>query len=102
MLSRKGLIALALSGGMLPSPTALVVLLGSVALHRVGFGLSLIVAFSVGLAASLVFVGVVAVRARDVFTARFGAKVGRAIPVAGAAVMFVAGVVLVLRGVAQL
>lgn len=102
LLSRKGLAAIALSGGMLPSPTALVVLLGSVALHRVAFGLALIAAFSIGLAGALVFVGVVAVRARDAFTARFGTRLSEAIPVAGATVMLIAGAILAVRGASQL
>ena len=101
-MSKRGLVALALSGGMLPSPTALVVLLGSIALHRVGFGLGLIAAFSIGLAGALVLVGVLAVRARDAFASRFGSRLGRAIPVAGAAVMLIAGAILLWRGAAQL
>ena len=47
----RGLIAVGVSGGLLPCPTALVVLLAAISLHRVGFGLALIVAFSLGLAA---------------------------------------------------
>ena len=46
----KGLIAVGISGGLLPCPTALVVLLAAISLHRVAFGLVLIVAFSIGLA----------------------------------------------------
>ena len=45
-ISRRGLAALAVSGGILPSPTALVVLTGEIAYHRIGYGLGLIVAFS--------------------------------------------------------
>jgi hypothetical protein len=52
-LTWKGLSALALSGGLLPSPTALVVLLGAIALHRVAFGVLLVAGFSIGLAAAL-------------------------------------------------
>ena len=47
----RGLLAVGVSGGLLPCPTALVVLLAAISLHRVGFGLALIVAFSLGLAA---------------------------------------------------
>ena len=47
----KGLVAVGISGGILPCPTALVVLLAAISLHRVAFGLLLIVAFSIGLAA---------------------------------------------------
>jgi nickel/cobalt transporter (NicO) family protein len=58
------LVALGVSGGIVPCPGALVVLLGAVALHRVGYGLALIVAFSMGLAAVLTGIGLLMVSAR--------------------------------------
>ena len=61
------LIALGISGGLLPCPSALVVLLSSIALGRVGFGLALVTAFSLGLAAMLTMVGLVLVYSRDRF-----------------------------------
>lgn len=53
----RSLLALGVSGGLLPCPSALVVLLAAISLHRVGFGLLLVVAFSVGLAATLTGIG---------------------------------------------
>ena len=53
----KSLLALGISGGLLPCPSALVVLLAAIAFNRVGFGLLLVVAFSLGLAATLTAVG---------------------------------------------
>lgn len=53
----KSLLALGISGGLLPCPSALVVLLSAISLHRVGFGLLLVIAFSIGLAATLTGVG---------------------------------------------
>src|SRR4029078_2269193 len=44
-LSRRSLVAVGVSGGLLPCPSALVVLLAAISLHRIGFGLLLIVAF---------------------------------------------------------
>ncbi len=61
------LIALGISGGLLPCPSALVVLLSSIALGRVGFGLALVTAFSLGLAVMLTLVGLVLVYSRDRF-----------------------------------
>jgi nickel/cobalt exporter len=58
------LLALGVSGGIVPCPGALVVLLGAVAMHRVGYGLALIVAFSMGLAAVLTGIGLLMVSAR--------------------------------------
>ena len=100
--SRKGLAALAAAGGILPSPTALVVLLASVAAHRVGYGLALTAAFSLGLAAALVGVGVLSIRTRDVVTGRVAGRFARLIPVASAAAITVVGVVLVGGAAAQL
>ncbi|MBV9771924.1 MAG: sulfite exporter TauE/SafE family protein [Bryobacterales bacterium] len=56
-ISWRNLLALGISGGLLPCPSALVVLLSAVALHRVGYGLLLVVAFGVGLAATLTGIG---------------------------------------------
>jgi ABC-type nickel/cobalt efflux system permease component RcnA len=82
--SRRGLVALALAGGIMPSPTALVVLLASAALHRVGYGLALLGAFSVGLAVTLAAVGAIALRARDAVADRMSGRVARALPIASA------------------
>lgn len=61
---RRGLIGVGVAAGLLPCPSALVVLLSAIALHRVGLGLALIVAFSVGLAATITAIGLLAVLAR--------------------------------------
>lgn len=53
----RSLLALGISGGLLPCPSALVVLLSAIALHRVSYGLLLVLAFSVGLAGTLTAVG---------------------------------------------
>ena len=63
----RGLLAVGVSGGLLPCPSALVVLLAAISLHRVAFGLALIVAFSLGLALSITGIGLVAVLAKRVF-----------------------------------
>jgi ABC-type nickel/cobalt efflux system permease component RcnA len=65
---RGGLLGVGVAAGLLPCPSALVVLLGAIALHRVGLGLALILAFSVGLAATVTAVGLVAVLARRAFS----------------------------------
>jgi ABC-type nickel/cobalt efflux system permease component RcnA len=63
-ISARQLLILGVTGGIVPCPAALVVLLSAVALHRTGFGLFLIVAFSVGLAAVLIAMGLAGVYAR--------------------------------------
>ncbi len=83
----------------MPCPSALVVLLSAIALHRVAFGLLLIVAFSIGLAAVLVGIGLLLVYARHFFQrVSIGGRLApRLIPVAGSALIIVTGVVLVLE-----
>ena len=58
------LIALGVSGGIVPCPSALVVMLSAIALHRVVLGLGLIVVFSAGLAAVLIAIGLSMLYAR--------------------------------------
>lgn len=55
----KGLLALGVSGGLLPCPSALVLILSAINLNRIGYGLILTVAFSLGLAATLTIVGLI-------------------------------------------
>ena len=101
-LSPKGLLALAVAGGILPSPTAFVVLTGAVTAHRVGYGLALVAAFSVGLAGALMGVGMLAVRARAVVSARLGGRLGAMLPILSAAVIVGFGLFFVVRGSAQI
>lgn len=58
-LTWKNLITLGVSGGLLPCPSALVLMLSAINLDRVGYGLVLTIAFSVGLAATLTVVGLI-------------------------------------------
>jgi len=53
----RSLLGLGISGGLLPCPSALVVLLGAIALNRIGLGLVLVLAFSLGLAGALTVIG---------------------------------------------
>jgi nickel/cobalt transporter (NicO) family protein len=63
----RSLLALGISGGLLPCPSALVVLLSAIALDRVGFGLILVLAFSLGLAGVLTGIGLMFVYAGRLF-----------------------------------
>lgn len=101
-LSRRGLMALAFSGGILPSPSALVVLLASVSLGRTALGLTLIAAFSLGLASALVGVGVLTLRARDIAERRLTERAARLLPVVSAGAILAMGVFLTVRGAIQL
>ena len=86
------LLALGISGGILPCPSALVVLLAAISLHRVGYGLLLVIAFSFGLAGVLTGVGLAFVYAGRLFKPR--KKLGaltRVLPVLSALVITIAG-----------
>jgi nickel/cobalt transporter (NicO) family protein len=61
------ILGLGISGGLLPCPSALLVLLSAIALGRIGFGLALVSAFSLGLAGVLTGIGLILVYARDWF-----------------------------------
>ena len=98
-VSYRQLLALGITGGIVPCPAALVVLLSAVALNRVGFGLYLIVAFSVGLAAVLIAVGMLMVYARS-FMSKFhseGPFITRWLPLASAAVITFLGLGIAIR-----
>ncbi|WP_084996657.1 nickel transporter [Streptomyces sp. S8] len=63
--SRTGLIGMGIVGGLVPSPSALVVLLGAVALGRTAFGVLLVVGYGLGMAATLTLAGLLLVRLRE-------------------------------------
>jgi nickel/cobalt exporter len=99
-VSARQLLVLGVTGGMAPCPAALVVLLSAVALHRTGFGLFLIVAFSIGLAAVLIVMGFLAVYAgRMMSRLPFEAPlVQRWLPMASALMISVLGCGIAARG----
>ncbi|MEO7658216.1 MAG: hypothetical protein ABIV48_01260 [Pyrinomonadaceae bacterium] len=59
VLTWRKLLALGISGGLLPCPSALVLMLSAISLGRIGYGLILTVVFSFGLAATLTAVGLI-------------------------------------------
>jgi nickel/cobalt exporter len=101
-LSLRGLLGLGVSGGLLPCPTALVVLLAAVSFHNVALGMVLVAAFSVGLAAVLTGIGLALVwggrwLTRSGAARRVGAWGAVAIlPVLSAAAIAVAGALIAI------
>jgi nickel/cobalt transporter (NicO) family protein len=94
----RGLIAVGVSGGLLPCPTALVVLLAAISLHRIAFGLLLIVAFSLGLASVISGIGLLAVTAKRLFSrVSFDGPIVRALPAVSALVVLTLGIAMTLR-----
>ena len=99
----KGLIAMGASAGLIPCPSALVVLLGAVAQHQVALGLALILAFSVGLAGTLATLGLLVVHARRATTRlRVSPRLVTALPAASALVIVCLGCALVLQAAPKL
>ncbi len=93
-VSIRQLLTLGVSGGIIPCPAALVVLLSAFSLHRIGFGLFLITAFSIGLAAVLVTVGLLMVYTKRFISTyvRTGSSLVRYLPLLSSGVMVVLGV----------
>jgi ABC-type nickel/cobalt efflux system permease component RcnA len=96
-ISMGGLIALGASGGLVPCPSALVLLLTSVSLNRVGLGLILLTAFSAGLAVVLSAIGLIVLYARHLLPDRAKTPENwwfRWLPVASAAVVTCIGIAM--------
>jgi ABC-type nickel/cobalt efflux system permease component RcnA len=97
-ISGRSLVAVGVSGGLLPCPSALVVLLAAISLHRVAYGMVLIVAFSLGLALSITGIGLVSVLAKRAFRrVTFEGAVVRLLPALSALVIVVAGIAMTAR-----
>ena len=101
-IDRRGLLGVGVAAGLLPCPSALVVLLSAIALHRIGFGLALIVAFSLGLAATITSIGLVAVLAKRAFSRlSLNGPVVRLLPAASALVILAVGVGITLKALPE-
>jgi ABC-type nickel/cobalt efflux system permease component RcnA len=101
----RSLIGLGVAGGLVPSPAALIVLLGAIGLGRTLFGVALVVGYGVGMAATLTAAGLLLVHVRGrlehgdrlrALGTRIGA-LGRITPLATAAVVLVVGGGLAMR-----
>ncbi|MER7835945.1 nickel transporter [Streptomyces sp. NPDC096040] len=108
----RGTILLGFAGGMVPSPSAVVVLVGAAALGQAWFGLLLVVAYGVGLALTLTAAGFAVVRLGTGMTRVLDKRprwtthpmatlVRRTIPLASALVVVALGAGLVLKGAAS-
>jgi ABC-type nickel/cobalt efflux system permease component RcnA len=99
----RALVAMGFAGGLVPSPSALVVLLGAMALGRAWFGVVLVVAYGIGMAFTLTAAGLLLLRARGALDRRgiAGTRLARlagALPLATSSVIVAVGVALAARG----
>lgn len=99
----RSLLALGISGGLIPCPSALVVLLGAIALNRIGFGLILVLAFSLGLAGALTAIGMMFIYAGRLFN-RFPAqgRIIRFLPVLSALFVSAIGVGIAIKALKEI
>jgi nickel/cobalt transporter (NicO) family protein len=105
-LGWRSLITMGVSGGIVPCPEALGVLILAVGVHRTALGLCMIIAFSTGLALVLVGLGLILVSARTSRWMRDRAhtktRLWHLVPLGSAAVVTTLGVVMALRGISTL
>ena len=94
------LLAMGVSGGLVPCPEALGVMLIAIGLGRIGLGLVLIVAFSLGLAAVLIAIGILLVRCKSRLDrlGKPGSAWQRLLPLVSAVIVTVLGVGIALKG----
>ncbi len=92
-------VAAAMSGGIAPCPAAIVVLLTALHLHRVGYGLFLIVLFSLGLAGILTGLGLAVVNGAAWLQQRSGfARLARVAPFVTSGVISIIGAAMLAQG----
>ncbi|MEV4801144.1 sulfite exporter TauE/SafE family protein [Nonomuraea sp. NPDC049421] len=105
---RGGLVGLGVAGGLVPSPSALIVLLGAIALGRTWFGVALVTAYGLGMAATLTVTGLLLVKLVDRLERRaakgrrLAARLSGLAPMGTAAMVIVLGAGLALRSMAAL
>jgi ABC-type nickel/cobalt efflux system permease component RcnA len=99
----RSLLALGISGGLIPCPSALVVLLGAIALNRIGFGLILVLAFSLGLAGALTAIGMLFIYAGRLFN-KFPSqgRIIRFLPVLSALFVSAIGVGIAIKALKEI
>jgi ABC-type nickel/cobalt efflux system permease component RcnA len=99
----RNLLALGISGGLLPCPSALVLLLSAIALGRVGFGIVLVLAFSLGLAGVLTGLGLLLVCTKRLFEGLpVQTQLVKVLPTLGALAIALLGAVITVRAVMQI
>jgi ABC-type nickel/cobalt efflux system permease component RcnA len=100
-MSHRQLLALGFAGGLVPTPSAVIVLLGATAIGRAWFGVTLVVAYGLGLAATLLAAGVLLSVARRRFERRATSdrllRLAAVVPFTTAVLVTGGGLLLVVR-----
>ncbi|MFB9178282.1 hypothetical protein ACFFX1_09110 [Dactylosporangium sucinum] len=105
--SRLAIVGMGIAGGLVPSPSALVVLLGAVGLGRTWFGVLLVLAYGLGMAAVLTAAGLLLIRVRDRWAGRLRLttrlpRLTRLAPTGTAAMVLLVGSALAVRSLISL
>jgi nickel/cobalt transporter (NicO) family protein len=110
--SRRGLVAMGVAGGLVPSPSALIILLSAIALGRTAFGALLVIAYGLGMAATLTLAGIALVLLRNRYQDHLDTGTGRirslsrrwlaVAPYATSALVIVVGIGLTIRSTSML
>jgi len=98
-ISARGILAMGASAGLIPCPSALVVLLAAVAQNQLALGLVMIIAFSLGLAATLTGLGIAVVHATRL---PVPGRLAAVLPTASAAAIVGVGLLLTFQAAGQL
>jgi ABC-type nickel/cobalt efflux system permease component RcnA len=97
------LVSMGIAGGLVPSPSALVVLLGAIGLGRTGFGVLLVIGYGLGMAATLTAAGLLLIKVQDRWSKRLPrmtARLSRIMPTGTAALVLLVGLGLAGRAFA--
>jgi nickel/cobalt transporter (NicO) family protein len=101
-VSRGQLLSLGISGGLVPCPEAMVVLLMAVSLHKLALGLILLVSFSLGLAAVLIGIGIAMILSGPLLSRFTGtSRATRLLPLGSAVVVTLLGAAIVIKAIAD-
>ncbi len=95
-------IALGISGGIIPCPKAIVILLLAISVHKIALGILIVLFFSLGIAVVLMALGIIMVKAGYLLKGRFEGNKVQLIPIIGALVVIGLGIFLVIRTIAVL
>jgi nickel/cobalt exporter len=100
-VTRRGLLGMGAAAGLIPCPSALVVLLAAVSQHEIALGMLLIVAFSLGLAGTLTALGLAVVYARRLVPRMKLPRLAAALPATSALVIVGVGCLLTLNAIPE-
>lgn len=96
-------MTLGITGGIVPCPTAIMILIASIGLKRIVFGLALTVSFSAGMAAVLIFIGLMVVKAKSFAGESLSnSGIARFLPYISGAVISLIGLGILARGLSDL